>query len=275
MLSDLRSDRLLLSLKTPAKSSLMTLLGRAFVWKLVYDVILVRCADLVVDVFQIAVLLCGRRPPHVSWFNILQIGVTLHWLERKTHLRFEFILVVLSRLGNLMISLNRFAESWDIRHKAWAALFGLIFLIWDINLARSSLHLIHIFSRCWLLKSSFWNLLLLWFFFLLQVHSSRWFGLPSIIISNETLVDNCFLLLTYYFLLELFFHYGFSRIISNLGVASLTLALFKEVTFLLGWVWLGFLELPLLVKKLVAAFLDVEHLVGFGCILRKQGVIVL
>lgn len=31
MLSDLRSDRLLLSLKTSAKSSLMTLLGRAFV----------------------------------------------------------------------------------------------------------------------------------------------------------------------------------------------------------------------------------------------------
>lgn len=50
MLSDLRNGCLLLSLKTPAKRSLMTLIGRVFVRKLVYDVILVRCADLVVDV---------------------------------------------------------------------------------------------------------------------------------------------------------------------------------------------------------------------------------
>ena len=81
---------------------------------------MVRCSDLVVDAFQIAVVLLRRRcPPHISRFNILlQIGFTLQWLERKNYLLVGFILVVLSRIRRLVISLNRFGESWDFRHEA-------------------------------------------------------------------------------------------------------------------------------------------------------------
>ena len=79
------------------------------------------------------------------------------------------------------------------------------------------------------------------------------------------------------FLFGLLFHDRFMRIVSNFGLASLTLALFEELTLHRWRLRLpGDLELPLLVKKLVAAFLDVEHLLGFCyIILRYHGVVVL
>lgn len=71
------------------------------------------------------------------------------------------------------------------------------------------------------------------------------------------------------------FHDGLLGVIGDSGGASLTLALFEELAFLERRVGLGDLELPLLVEKLVAALLDVEHLIGFRCVLRCEEMAVL
>lgn len=107
VLSDLNVGRLFLSIS----ADIMTMVGRTLIWKLLHDVVLVRSTDLVVDILQIWILLCGCCPPHVSGFYVFEIGKVRFTSHRlKIQLLFKFILVVLNRLSLLVvISLNRFA----------------------------------------------------------------------------------------------------------------------------------------------------------------------
>lgn len=91
---------------------------------------MVRLADLVVDLFQIALLLCWGCPGHIAGLNILQIVFTLQWLELKGQVLIAFVMLILESLLRLVISLDRFGESWDLRNEARTALLVILFLSW-------------------------------------------------------------------------------------------------------------------------------------------------
>ena len=96
----------------------VTLSGGALIGKLL-DVILIGCADLVVDVSQkigvviLLVILCWSGPSHVPRLHIFQVGGTFHW-SQMLDLLLEFIIIILDSAGSLVVSLNRFTESWDL-----------------------------------------------------------------------------------------------------------------------------------------------------------------